>query len=174
MRLEPYQDKVRDMSPLGNVRPMRMLWITASWGACFVLIQAGLANAPVLWFATARCLVAGFALLAYAGLAGRPTLPSSTQTLRLWASIVGFGFFDATLAFAFMFAGVSGASVGVAAVLANAQPLLILLPAHWLFREPAEIRAALGMAVGFGGLVVIAGPAGGGSGAGCRCWRRSP
>jgi drug/metabolite transporter (DMT)-like permease len=142
-----------------------MLWITAVWGACFVFIQAGLAYAPVLWFATLRSVVAGVALLGYARFRGRPILPSPSPTLRLWLTIAAFGFFNATLAFGFMFAGVAGASVGVAAVLANAQPLLILLPAYWLFAEPAGVRAALGLAVGFAGLVVIAGPAGGGSGA---------
>jgi probable blue pigment (indigoidine) exporter len=150
---------------MARARPVRMLWITAVWGACFIFIQAGLAYAPELWFATLRSVVAGVALLGYARLRGRPTLPSPSPTLQLWATIAAFGFFNATLGFGFMFAGVAGASVGVAAVLANAQPLLILLPAYWLFGEPAGIRAAFGLAVGFAGLVVIAGLVGGGSGA---------
>lgn len=142
-----------------------MVWITAAWGACFVLIQQGLANAPVLWFATMRALIAGVALLGYARLRCLPTLPTASPTPGLWAGIAAFGFFNATLGFAFMFAGVAGASAGVAAVLANAQPLLILLPAHWLFGEPADMRAAVALSVGVVGLVIMAGPAGGGSGA---------
>jgi probable blue pigment (indigoidine) exporter len=142
-----------------------MLWITAAWGACFVFIRAGLAYAPVLWFATLRSLVAGLALLSYARLRGRPTLPSPSPTARLWITIAAFSFFNATMAFGFMFAGVAGDSLGAAAVLANAQPLLIVLPAHWLFREPAGVRSALGLAVGLAGLAVIAGPAGSGAGA---------
>ncbi len=31
--------------------PLRMLWITGALGACFVGIQWGLRDAPLLWFA---------------------------------------------------------------------------------------------------------------------------
>lgn len=51
-------------------------------------------------------------------------------------------------------------------MLANAQPLLVVLPAWWLFGErprPVEVSA---VAVGFGGLVLVAAPSGGGRGAG--------
>ena len=64
-----------------------------------------------------------------------------------------------------MFAGVAGLATGVAAVLANAQPLLILLPAWWLFRERITVRAGVALAVGFTGLLVVSVPGGGGSGA---------
>ncbi len=36
-----------------------MLLLTASGGACFVAIRYGLADAPVLWFAAMRALLAG-------------------------------------------------------------------------------------------------------------------
>lgn len=142
-----------------------MVWITAAWGACFVLIEAGLAEAPVLWFATLRSLIAGVALLGYALLRNLPMRPAAPTTPRLWVGVAAFGFFNSTLGFGFMFAGVAGASAGVAAVLANAQPLLILLPAHWWFGEPARMRSALALSVGLVGLLIMTGPAGGGSGA---------
>jgi drug/metabolite transporter (DMT)-like permease len=50
-------------------------------------------------------------------------------------------------------------------VLANAQPLLIVLPAWWLFGERLSTRAGIALAVGFTGLIVVALPGGGGSGA---------
>lgn len=141
-----------------------MVWITASWGICFVLIQYGLAYAPVLWFASSRAVFAGVALWGWARVTGRPSLPGPTKHLRLWAGVAAFGLFNATLAFGFMFAGVAGSSAGVAAVLANTQPLLILLPAHWLFGEAAGFRAALGLLVGFAGVIVLTGPTGGSAG----------
>jgi drug/metabolite transporter (DMT)-like permease len=64
-----------------------------------------------------------------------------------------------------MFAGIAGLATGTAAVLANAQPLLILLPAWWLFGERLSVRTGIALAVGFGGLLVVAVPGGGGSGA---------
>jgi drug/metabolite transporter (DMT)-like permease len=72
---------------------------------------------------------------------------------------------NASVAFGAMFAGVAGAATGVAAVLANAQPLLILLPAWWLYAEPVNRRTVVAMTAGFAGLVIVAGPGGGGRGA---------
>ncbi|WP_253702108.1 EamA family transporter [Dietzia sp. 111N12-1] len=72
---------------------------------------------------------------------------------------------NVTFAFAAMFAGVAGLSTGVAAVLANAQPLLILLPAWWLFGERITARTGLALGTGFAGLLIVSIPGGGGSGA---------
>lgn len=138
-----------------------MLWITATWGACFVAIRWGLRDAPVLWFAALRSLTAG-AVLVGAGALGRRALPAGR---RAWLLIGALAATNAALAFAAMFAGVDGLSTGVASVLANAQPLLVLLPAWWLFGERVSPRAAGGMVLGFAGLLVVAVPGGGGSGA---------
>jgi len=70
-----------------------------------------------------------------------------------------------TLDFAAMFGGIGSMATGTAAVLANAQPLLILLPAWWLYGEKLSRRAVVALAVGFGGLIVVALPGGGGRGA---------
>ncbi|WNB86993.1 DMT family transporter [Cellulomonas sp. ATA003] len=138
-----------------------MLWITAAWGACFLAIEWGLRDAPLLWYAALRALVAGAALLALAGVQHRPA-PSSG---RGWALITVLGLVNVTVAFAAMFGGVAGLATGTAAVLANAQPLLILLPAWWLYGERLSMRTVAALVVGFAGLVLVAVPGGGGSGA---------
>ncbi|MDP1807114.1 MAG: DMT family transporter, partial [Acidimicrobiales bacterium] len=84
---------------------------------------------------------------------------------RVWLVISAMAVTNTTIAFAAMFAGVEGVATGTAAVLANAQPLLILLPAWWLYGERIEARTAPGLAAGFGGLLLVAVPGGGGSGA---------
>lgn len=147
---------------LRSPRPARMLWITAAWGACFVAIEWGLRDAPVLWYAALRALVAGGALVALAA-AQRRRIP---HRRRDWARIALLGLVNVTAAFAAMFAGVAGLATGTAAVLANAQPLLILLPAWWLYGERLSLRATAGIAIGFTGLIVVAVPGGGGTGAG--------
>jgi probable blue pigment (indigoidine) exporter len=142
-------------------RPARMLWVTAAWGGCFVAIRWGLRDAPVLWFATLRALVAGVALVGIATVEGRPR-PAGA---RSWLLVGLLAVTNASVAFAAMFAGVEGLATGTAAVLANAQPLLILLPAWWLYGERVTARTSVGLAVGFAGLLVVALPGGGGSGA---------
>lgn len=47
----------------------------------------------------------------------------------------------------------------------NAQPLLILLPAWWLYGEAVSRRTLAALVVGFAGLALVAVPGGGGSGA---------
>lgn len=150
-----------DPSPLGRPRPARMLWITAAWGACFVMIRWGLRDAPLLWFAALRALLAGVALLAVAVVQRRPMATG----LRTWWLIGLLAVTNASIAFAAMFAGVDGIATGTAAVLANAQPLMILLPAWWFYGERVTVRTAVALVVGFGGLLVVALPGGGGSGA---------
>lgn len=152
---------VTDGQPSGKPRPARMVWITAAWGACFITIRWGLRDAPLLWFATLRAIVAGVALVAV-GAAQRRPLPAG---IRAWSLVALLGLTNASIAFAAMFAGVDGLATGTAAVLANAQPLLILLPAWWLYGERVTSRMAAGLVVGFAGLLLVALPGGGGSGA---------
>ncbi|PZS11822.1 MAG: EamA family transporter [Pseudonocardiales bacterium] len=145
----------------GRPRPARMLWITAALAACFIGVQWGLRDAPLVWFAALRALVGG-AALAVVVLVQRRPLPREWRT---WGSLGLLGLVNVTLAYWAMFAGIAGASTGVAAVLSNAQPLLILLPAWWFYGERLSGRTALALLVGFGGLVIVALPGGGGSGA---------
>lgn len=141
--------------------PWRMLGITAAWGACFLAVQWGLRDAPLLWFAALRALLAGAALAALAGAQHRPLARAGST----WVAIAVLGVINVTLAFATMFAGIAGGTTGVAAVLSNAQPLLILLPAWWLFGQRLSMRTGAAMALGFSGLLVVAVPGGGGRGA---------
>lgn len=145
----------------GRPSPLRMLWITAALGACFLGIEWGLRDAPLLWFAALRALLGGAALAVVALWQRRPLPPS----LSAWSRIAILGLVNVSLAFAAMFAGVAGVSTGVAAVLANAQPLLILLPAWWLFGERITVRTGVALGAGFIGLLVVSVPGGGGSGA---------
>jgi probable blue pigment (indigoidine) exporter len=103
-------------------RARRMVWVTTAWGSCFLFIAWGLRDAPPLWFAALRALTAGAVLVAVGFLQRRP----QPQGVRAWSWLTLIGLVNVTLAFAAMFAGVAGLATGTAAVLANAQPLLIL------------------------------------------------
>jgi len=149
-----------DLTP-ASPRPLRMIGVTTAWGACFIAIEWGLRDAPVLWFASLRATLAGIALLTIALIQGRP----HPQGARDWLRISVLGLVNVTVAFAAMFAAVTGLSTGAAAVLANAQPLLILLPAWWLFSERPRQASAVAMVIGLIGLLMVALPGGGGTGA---------
>ncbi|HZJ39876.1 MAG TPA: DMT family transporter [Demequina sp.] len=142
-------------------RPLRMLFIAVALAACFVAIRLGLRDAPLLWFAALRAMIAGVVLVMVAGVQRRP-MPSG---VRAWGLITVLGLVNVTVAFAAMFAGVSELATGTAAVLANAQPLLILLPAWWLYGEAVSLRTAGALLAGFTGLVLVAVPGGGGGAA---------
>jgi probable blue pigment (indigoidine) exporter len=141
--------------------PLRMLWITAAFGACFLAVRWGLRDAPLLWFAALRALLAGLALLLVACLQRR----RFPRSVTAWARLTVLGLVNVSLAFWAMFAGIAGLATGTAAVLANAQPLLIVLPAWWICGERISVRTGLALLVGFGGLILVAVPGGGGQGA---------
>lgn len=136
-----------------------MLVVTFGWGACFVAIRYGLADTPGLWFAAARAVLAGAALLAV-GMMGRPAPQRAA-----WPGIALLGLVNVAVAFAAMFVATAGVSSGVAAVLANALPLLIVLPAWALGGERPTARTLAGLTAGFAGLVVASLPGGVGGGA---------
>lgn len=141
--------------------PWRMLWVTFVWGSCFVAIRVGLQDAPLVWLAALRALVAGAALLILTVIRRAPV----PREVRSWTLIGVLGVVNVAIAYAAMFGGTIGLSTGVASVLANIQPVLILLPAWWLYRERPSLRSVAAMLTGLAGLLLIVLPAGAGTGA---------
>ncbi len=115
----------------------------------------------MLWFAALRALIAGAALLLVAAAQRRPLRPRGPS----WGLLTAMAVVNVTVAFAAMFAGTAGLATGAAAVLSNAQPLLILLPAWWFYGEAVSARTAASVVVGFAGLVLVGVASGGGQGA---------
>jgi probable blue pigment (indigoidine) exporter len=153
-----------DIAPVSaDARPstIRMIWIAAALGGCFVLIRSGLADAPTLWFATLRSLLAGVVLVGLATARHRPVPHGARQ----WGVITALGMANGMIGLGAMYLGAAHLSTGVASVVANAQPLLIVLPAWALYQERPTRRVITGLVVGIVGLIIVAIPAGGGSGA---------
>lgn len=148
--------------PEPHLRAGRMLWVTFAWGTCFITISIGLEHAPPLWLAAMRALVAGLVLTVVACIL-RTSLP---RDLRTWALIVTLGLVNVGVAYASMFGAIATVSTGVASALANAQPILIVLPAWWLFHERPSGRTSAAMILGLAGLLLIAMSAGLGTGSG--------
>ncbi len=96
--------------------------------ACFVVLKAGLAYAPPLRFAALRLLVGGLATFAMLLLWRQPLAPPRWAWPRLAALAMAAG----ALAYGAMFAAPAFTGAGVAAVLGNTQPLLIVVLAALL------------------------------------------
>jgi len=132
----------------------KLIVVMLLWAVCFPLIEAGIASAPHLTFASLRALLAAAALLALAALLGRrfPRDP------RVWMLLALTGFGATSLGFLGMFHAAEFIGPGVATVIANAQPLMAAILAHAFLGERLDARARTGLALGFAGIVLIALP----------------
>lgn len=82
-------------SAVRNPNPWRMLWVTLAWGSCFVAISIGLQDAPLLWLAALRALLAGVALLLATDIQHTP-LPRDRNT---WIHIACLGLVNVALVY---------------------------------------------------------------------------
>jgi len=128
-----------------------MLLVVATSAACYPLIKAGLAYAPSLRFAGLRTLLAGLGLLGALALRGRRLWPRGG--LGWW--VVPLGLTATTLTFGTMFLSPVYLGTGLATVLGNLQPLLIVLLAAPVLGEPVTPRKAAVLAVAVAGLALI-------------------
>jgi drug/metabolite transporter (DMT)-like permease len=143
-------------APTPDHRPSTALLVAAFaavwiiWGSTYLAIRYALETLPPFLFAGVRFLIAGSILAAVAAVRGAPR-----PTARQWraAAIVGI----------LLFLGGNGAVVwaemripsGPAALLVATEPLMIVL----LQRRRPEPLHALGLLLGFAGVVILVGPA---------------
>ena len=122
------------------------------YALCYVAIQSGLALAPPLRFAGLRAAVGGIVVLAFAGASRRALVPPR----RLWGGTVLLALVGTTFGFGAMFLSAGRSSAGIASVLGNTTPLLVILLAAWLLHERVTRWKALALILGFAGVVLIA------------------
>lgn len=133
---------------------LRIILVMFLWAICFPLITIGIEFSPHLTFAAIRAFLSGSVLLAMALVLGRQLPRDGMEWLAL--AVIGFG--ATTMAFYGMFHAAEFVSPGIATVIANTQPLLAALLAHWFLRERLDIRGQLGLALAFLGIILIAVP----------------
>ena len=144
-----------------RVRPSRMLVVALGWGSCFPLLDWGVRGSSVLWFVTWRAVIAGLALLCGVAVRRRGRGDHVVSwSFSMWGLVAALAILNVTVGFAAMAATVTAVTAGVASVLGNAQALLVVLPAWWLFGERPRVIELAGVAVGFAGLMLVAAPTG--------------
>jgi drug/metabolite transporter (DMT)-like permease len=112
------------------ISPIRQAWlmlvVIAPMAACYPAIDVGLAFAPPLRFAGTRTLLGGLVLLLVLVLRRKPLWPEA----RLARWILPLGGLATTFTFGAMFASPAYTGAGIASVLGNTQPLIIMVLAH--------------------------------------------
>jgi drug/metabolite transporter (DMT)-like permease len=133
-----------------------LLLLAAMWGSAFMFIKLGVATVPPATLVAAR--LAGGALILYAFMRQqRLVLPPPG---RRWLDYAVLGVVGNVLPFFLISWGQQFVDSALAGVLMAIMPLTTLVLAHFFVSGEHMTRARLlGFAVGFGGIVVLMGPA---------------
>ena len=124
------------------------------WGSAFLLIKIAIVTIPPYTLTMGRMGIATLALFVALILRGE-WLPLDRQSLALFSFI---GLFGSALPFTLINWGEIHIPSGLAAVLMGIMPITTALLAHFFIPdEPFGWRKAMGIFVGFGGLLVLVG-----------------
>ncbi len=128
-----------------------LLGLTAIYAVCFTVIKAGLAFAPPLLFGGLRALLGGVFLLGLSVALRQPVLPPQ----RNWGWIFALALTATTLAFGAMFLSPGHTGAGIASVLGNTQPLIVVVLAALFLGEPVTRRKGITLTFGLVGVTLI-------------------
>lgn len=131
-----------------------MLLVIAPMVACYPAIKAGLEFAPSLRFGGSRTLVGGLVLLLVLVIRRKPLWPEA----RLVRWILPLGLVATTLTFGAMFASPAYTGAGIASVLGNTQPLIIVVLAALFLSERIGWGKGMALGLGLAGVTLLALP----------------
>lgn len=141
------------------ISPVRQAWlmlvVIAPMAACYPAIKLGLESAPPLLFGGLRTLIGGLALLVALLIRRKPLWPEA----RLARWILPLGLLATTLTFGAMFASPAYVGAGIASVLGNTQPLIIVVLAALFLSEKIGLGKAVALGLGLAGVALLALPA---------------
>ena len=129
-------------------RWMALLAVNLLAAVCYVAIKTGLAYAPPLAFGGLRALIAGVVLLTVAAALRTPLWPSPRDVWHLTLLALA----ATTLTYGAMFASPAEMGAGLASVLGNVQPLLVLVLGALFLREPLTPGKVVALACGLVGV----------------------
>lgn len=126
--------------------------VAALYAICYSAIRGGLPYAPALRFAAMRAVLSGLTLLAIVLTLRQRLLPPR----RVWGGVVVLGFVATGTGFAAMFLSLRYSGAGIASVLGNTTPLLVILLAAVFLKEPIGPATLGALALGLSGAGLIA------------------
>jgi drug/metabolite transporter (DMT)-like permease len=122
------------------------------WSSAFAVSRLAMLDCPPLLLLAMRCIAAGAIMLAVA-LVFRGTRRFGRRDLAIYTAL---GIANYTLYLGMNYLGMaSGASAGLAALVASANPVLTAVLAAALLGEPLTGRKIAGLLLGIGGVAVI-------------------
>lgn len=153
------------MSP---ARPSPLAWamllvIGLVWGGSFLGISLALEGFGPITVAALRIAIAALILGAAAVVTGVGLPPTDTQVgRRIWLHCFGMAALSNALPFSFLAWGQQYVSTGFAGIMMAILPLVVLPLAHvFVPGEQMTRRRVTGFLIGFGGTVLLVGPAAG-------------
>ena len=132
-----------------QLRPLHMLLILGImllWGINFAVAKIGLQQLPPIFLIASRFLLVALLLL-----------PFAKRPEGQWGAIIAIAFTLGLLHFSFMFNGLKTVDAATAAIAIQLQVPFASLLAALFFKDRLGWRRALGMAIAFLGVAVVAG-----------------
>lgn len=129
------------------------------YAGCYAAIKAGLAYAPPFGFAALRSFIGGLALLAVLGVGGQSMVPPR----QLWIPTALLAVVGSVLGFSAMFNSPLHTGAGLASVLGNTGPLLVIVLAAIFLGERITPGKVTALVLATGGVGLIAMPSAGSS-----------
>ena len=123
-------------------------------GANFTALKFALDHTTPLMLTAMRTVIGGTFLLGFAFLRGEK-FPTNKRDLF---NIFMVSFSITTVSSGFLVFGVSRVTAGVASLIASTMPMFTAVLAFLLMKTPVSRLAVIGLAVGFGGTLVLASP----------------
>ena len=135
---------------LGDLQ--RLLLLSAIWGASFILFRVIVPVLGPVVTVELRVLIAGIALLIYAGI-----IRANLEWRERWPWYAIIGITNSAIPFALIAYSEVRLSASLASILNASTPLFTAILAAIFFRDPLTSRKILGLLLGFAGVVVLVG-----------------
>lgn len=121
------------------------------WSSAFTSAKVALADAPPLLLLSVRFLISGLIAMGIGAALGQ-RLPSHP---RQWGMVALLGVCQNSLYLGLFFVAMTTVPAGLASIIASALPLLVAAASALFAGERLRGAAALGLALGFGGVIAI-------------------
>jgi drug/metabolite transporter (DMT)-like permease len=138
---------------------LTLLVLTALWGSAFAVIKVTVGEIPPMTIATGRVVVASVLLVAFLPLMGVKFSALFKADGRMWRQFFVLGLLGNGIPFSLVGFGQERIDSSLAAILIGTMPIFtVLLARGFKVERHLSARHFLGVAIGFGGLIVLMGP----------------